>query len=256
MTSKCNNDEKIIIGNFTLDNNKWGNSSATQCIFTNIDGSFGFNWNNSNSGWNYPEVWVGTPRNCGTNNWNKFPIKYNDLNTASVKINYKFTKKPTPGTWWNLGYDIYWMDNTTTCNSGKMYNIMIWIHGTTNLIGDTFIKDVSDGYNTYGYYKGTRNGIPWHVFILKSRTNIPYEPTLNQNYEININIKSLMTNVTSLNGSWYIPGFELGCENSASKGTTSGEITINSYEVEINGTKITTPPPSICSQITCSFSIN
>ncbi len=53
----------------------------------------------------------------------------------------------------------------------------------------------------------------------------------------------------SLDGNWYIPGIELGAENSGSLGTTSGQQEISSYCLEINGnqtcTNSTTPSPSL-----------
>ncbi len=239
-TQECNtNGCTLTRGNYLLNNNKWGASGATQSIFTNgTTGSVGFAWNNSASGYNYPEIIAGTARNCGTNTWSVFPIQYSNLNTCSTEIKYKFTQKPTVNSWWNLGFDIYWQNNTTQCDQGKVYNIMIWIHGKPNFAG-TLIKDnISDGYNTWSYYRSDKNW-PWDGFILKDRSKIPYEPVLNQEYTIKINIKALMNAINrTVSPSWYIAGIELGTENSGSLGATSGRIEISTYNLEVNGQTI------------------
>ncbi len=240
---------QIPINNYVLMNNKWGNPNATQSIF-NTGSAVGFQWNNG-GGYNFPEIIAGSDRNCSDNTWSSFPIQYNALNSCSVEITWKFTQKPPVNTWWMLGFDIYWMDNTTNCDYGKQYNVMIWIHGQQDLIGDPYIKDVNDGFNTWSYYQGNRDW-PWDCFILKNREQIPYEPVLNQEYTIKINIKALMNAVTrTLNGGWYIPGLEFGTENSGDWGTTSGRIEISRYDIEVNGNTtglgFTTPTKYKCS---------
>ncbi len=245
------------IGNFTVINNKWGNSSATQSIFVNGN-TFGWEWDNPNGGgWNAPEIYAGTTRNCGASTWNVFPLQYKNLSSASTQITWKYTKKPTVGSWWNFAFDIYWMNNTTQCDQrkDKMFNIMIWIHGKPEFAqgNGTLVRDnISDGNNTWSYYEYQHPAPldwPWRAFVLKNRDQIPYEPVLNQQYSITINIKALMNSITdaSLNGDWYVPGIELADENSGSLGSTVGRQEISSFCLEINGNQTCTNDSPIAS---------
>ena len=237
--TECNtNNCALNIGNYRLYNNKWGSPNSSQSIFVNSDNTVGFSWNNSQGGWNYPEIVAGTARNCGGNTWpgGPFPFTQSNLNSCSTQITYKFTQKPT--NWWNFAFDVYWMKNTTQCDTGKMYNIMVWIHGLPQNAG-TLVKDnISDGYNTWTLYHMTKPYGPWYGLLLKNRNNIPYEPVLNQQYSIKIDLKKLFDAVGGINGSWYLPGIELGCENSATSGPTSGKIQIITYNLEVNGKTI------------------
>ena len=234
--TSCNtNGCSLTTGNFRLDNNMWGSSGASQSIFTDT-GKLGWSWSNGGSGWNYPEVVAGTARYCGSNTWpSVFPLQQKNLRSESANITWKFTQKPTTGSWWNLAFDLYWQSGTSGCDSGKVYNIMIWIHGKPNFAGSLVKDNVSDGYNTYTVYTQSK-GWPWYAFVLKNRDQIPLEPAANQQYSIKINIKALMDAMgTSINGNWYIPGIEFGSENSGSVGSTSGAAEIDGYTLEVNG---------------------
>lgn len=230
-------------GNFRLLNNKWGNPDATQSIFINDDNSVGWSWNHpADHLWNYPEITVGTQFwRWDPSTWSLFPLQYQNLNTATATIKYKFTQAPTVGSWWDLGFDIYWMNGKAGATD-KKYNIMIWIHGRQGFIKWPYLGDVSDGYNTYSYYAtGPTPGVYWPraIFVLKNRDQIPYEPVQNQEYAITINIKALMNSITApLDGSWYIPDIQLGDENSGCIRATTGTIEIDSYNLEVNGNTI------------------
>ncbi len=239
---------RIPIQKYMLLNNKWGAPDTDQSIYVINDNIAGIEWNNALRGFNYGEIYAGTPRFYFTNTWSVFPLQYKNFNSCLVQLKYKFTKKPTVNSWWNFAFDIYWMDGTTP-TSQKMYNIMIWIHGKQEFGGSLILGDVSDGYNIYGYRRSVTSSWPFDQFILKNRDSIPYEPVLNQEYSITIDIKALMNAVSrQLNGNWYIPGIELGCENSGILGTTSGAIELSTYNLEVNGNIIgLTQFPMICS---------
>lgn len=253
---------EIDIGHFRLLNNRWGdpnNPNVISTIFVNDDTTIGWSWNNP-QGWIAPEVIVGT--NFGWWNpstWSVFPIQYKNLNSCSSSITWRFLQKPTTGSWWNLCFDLYWMDSETNSKSEKHYNVMIWIHGLQEYAGVPYIKDVNDGFNTYSYYSATnsnmlsnydykpqQNAVPWDVFILKNRESIPYEPEINKQYSIAIDIKKLMSSVTrTLDGNWWIPDLQLASEASNYTGNdtnsnvlSSGKVQIDALTFEVNGQKI------------------
>ncbi len=169
-------------GQFRLNNNKWGQANAAQSIFVNDD-IIGWSWNNPGGGYNYPEVIVGTNFGQWKSTSPYFPIQYKDVKTWNADITYKYTQKPT-GSWWNLAFDIYWMDSKYKI---KFYNIMIWFNGNAK-IGDPYIKDVDDGYNIYKYYHGNRSW-PWDCFILKNQLS---DPVVGVAYTYKVNIKKLI----------------------------------------------------------------
>jgi hypothetical protein len=220
MTSICGYNEYLQTGSFWLYNNMWGNSSATQCVTTNSDGSVDLSWNNSSSGYNYPEIIAGTNFGQKTSSWPIFPIAYSNLTSCKCDITWKFPKVPS-GTFWNFAFDIYWMNSSW---STKYYNIMIWIQYNAGPPG-SYQKDVSDGHNVYRYYHGSKSYGPYDVFVLK---NMP--PTTGTQ-SLTIDILALMKQVSGLSGGWLIPDIQLGCENQGSSGTME----IVSYDLTMNG---------------------
>lgn len=240
---------KLAAGSFAVYNNKWGNPSATQNI-TLSNSKVIANWNNSGSGWNYPEVVAGSDRYCHSMTWAVFPVQKQNITTLTATLIYKFTQKPTSGSWWNFAFDIYFNNQTSGCYSYSncLYNFMIWIHGLDKFAAGTHISDITDSFgNTWSYYKRSSSP-PWDVFVLKNRNQIPYEPTANTQYNISIDIKKFIDTITGISGSWYLPGLELGCENSGSLGNTSGAIEIDGYSLNVNGQSISigtpVPPPT------------
>jgi hypothetical protein len=113
---------------------------------------------------------------------------------------------------------------------------MIWPQNyPSNALGsDTYVKDVSDGINTYAYYHDKRDQagaiVPWDCFRLRNQPS--------GNGSIKIDVKALIDTIDSDefsgSGEWYIPDIQLGSENKHSKGKAE----INKFNMELNGHKI------------------
>lgn len=216
---------------YWLNNNKWGNSGASQCIYEN-NGILGWRWNNS-GGINYPSVVVGTNFCMWNSLWNIFPIKWKDIKSWTVEVSWNYPKKPTG--WWNLAFDInsfFNMCNPPNGGSGKNYIVMIWLQGNEKHSG---IVTASDGIHTYYVHDETGEPQPRRNFMLKD------EPMSGGNIKINVK-KLLGTMGSKLNGEWIIDGIHFGNENSSgpnhSLGTSIGQINITKYDMEINGDRI------------------
>jgi hypothetical protein len=229
-----------------LSNNKWGQPSATQCVTIN-NGVPGWNWNNPGQGYNYPEILCGNNRGAWPSSTTPYlPIKYSDLQSLTVDIAWDYPQKPT-GDFWNFAFDLYWWDSAY---SKRQYNMMIWVQSSQDPGSVTYIKDVSDGYNTYKYYQGTRNeggtNVPYDAFVLKS------QPSTSSKAVITIDIKKLMNSITrTLNGSWYVPDIQLGNENVHG----SGSLELTGLNAKVNGNSISigiTPPTPILTTIAIS----
>ncbi len=213
---------------FRLINNAWGDPSAAQSVFSDGQGVIGWSWNNPGGGWNYPEFIIGTD----FGKWKPstsplFPIQYKNINTWTVDMAWDYPQQPTDS-WWDLGFDIYWMDSSF---STKYYNIMIWPQSTSSPASNTYVKDVSDGFNTYAYYHATRNEggqtVPWDAFVLKNQPS--------GGGSLRIDIKALMSAISnsqfSGSGEWYIPDIQLGNENTNGIGKTR----ITMFDMNLNG---------------------
>jgi len=236
LITNSNNEALIKYKEFTLENNKWGQPSATQSIFSYVNSAgntiLGWSWNNPGTGYNYPEFVIGTDFGNWPTTSPLFPIQYKNINTWTVDLAWDYPQPPT-GTFWDLGFDIYWMDSAF---KNKYYNIMIWpqSYPSDALAANTYVKDVSDGFNTYLYYHDTRNEggviVPWDAFVLK------YQPSAGGS--MSINIKALINTISnsqfSGSGEWYIPDIQLGSENQNS----AGKAEISRFDMNLNGNMI------------------
>lgn len=229
-------------GNKTVHNNVWGltnkernNNNTNVYTYYNTNGNFGWEWNRSDPRSSpdvyvppiYPEVIIGEIPSIGngSSTLSYFPIRSRDIEFFTSEIEYEYVR-PTNGAY-NLAYDIYWVDPDH--HEKKKLNIMIWIHG--RLSNDKIIKYVSDGISEYEYHYKAPSGEqywPWYAFILKNQE----DP---KNYH-KVDIKKLLDQLPkgAINGSWVIPGMELG--NEVWRG--SGKIEIYKYEINLNNNTI------------------
>lgn len=256
VTQTCINGDTIKnIGKFKLVNYQCGDDvpnlnppscNTTSCVTLYDDNSFGTSWNcpsDSQGTYSYPCITTGD--SWGSNTWSPpFEILYSNLNTFSVDLTWYFKQVPQ-NTQWDLAWDIYWVDSSYT----SYYNIMIWLQGqnpTANLKGT-----VSDGYNSYKYYKkeNPRPKPMWDAFVLQS-SSIPQLPELNKTYSIHVDIKALMNQISdtlaSSLGGWYIPSLQLGCEMGGGSGANSGTWVSTNYSVEVNGQVATQKATGAC----------
>jgi hypothetical protein len=221
----------IHYNEFVLYNNKWGQPSASQSIFSNSN-ILGWSWNNPGGGYNFPEFIIGTHFGGWSSSSPLFPIQYKKINTWTVDMTWDYPQPPT-GSFWNLGFDIYWMDSSF---KNKNYNVMIWLQAHPSNAPGYYVKDVSDGFNTYAYYHGSKSYGPYDVFVLKNM------PNPNKAASMTINIKALIETINNYqfsgSGEWYIPDIQLGNENIYSAGKTEitkFDMNLNDNIISLNG---------------------
>lgn len=220
-----------------LHNNIWGATSIERdlrkikiYVYYRFDDKFGWEWNRPDPRPNsstyispiYPEVIIGNPFGERYSTTSYFPIQLKNITNWNIDLEYRYTKLPTGK--FNLAYDIWFFDKLGP--NDKKAEVMIWPYGYLG----TPIKYVSDGINEYGLYYRAPNGgqyWPYYTFVLKNQNSISTSTVYHK-----VNIKRLLDSISgNLNGSWIVPGIELGNE----VGRGYGRIEISKYIINING---------------------
>ena len=222
MTETCKNGDYITVGNFRINNNKWGQQNADQCVYDSP--TPGWRWNNNGAGVNYPSSVVGTNFCNWPSTWNKFPIQWKNINSWNITLEWNYPQPPSGD--WNLSFDIYFWDQSGCGGDNhKIMNNMVWIQGGGGLFYPTNNTIVVDG-KTY-YLDDPSATWPRHNFILKDG------PTGAGSYTVDL--KKLLSTQSGLDGNWYIDGIHFGNEYGSN---SKGETHITKYIMEINGETI------------------
>lgn len=227
--------DTIHDGEIMLINNVWGitdkeknTNTLKSYVYVKPNGNFGWEWSRpdpkSSPSINvppiYPEVVVGSTVGSSDSTTKLFPIRYGDIDSWTSDVEFQYPKVPTGQH--NLAYDIYLVNSS---NNVK-FNFMIWITG--HIDDAEYVKDISDGTNTYGYYRrnpdaGLNYG--WHAFILNKQGGTTFK----------VDIKKLLDQIPDrVSGNWIVQGIELG--NEIYDGT--GRIEINKYVTTLNGQEV------------------
>ncbi|WP_253737059.1 RICIN domain-containing protein [Halohasta salina] len=85
---ECNQGRLDINDYFQLIDNQWGNPDASQCVWINEDGTYGWDFDASNteSGINYPEVFIGTRPWGSDTGVSEFPIRRRDISEFVLDV--------------------------------------------------------------------------------------------------------------------------------------------------------------------------
>ena len=85
---ECNQGRLDINDSFQLIDNQWGNPDASQCVWINDDGTYGWDFDASNtgSGINYPEVFIGTRPWGSDTGVSEFPIRRRDISEFVLDV--------------------------------------------------------------------------------------------------------------------------------------------------------------------------
>ena len=239
---RCDNYAKIVLDKCRVHNNVWGwdvygkGQSDYQCIYIK-NGIVGWKWKNS-GGPTYPTIVVGTSFCAWSSLWEMIPIKWKDVKSWTIDIEWNFITPPSGG-WWNLAFDIYFIKSA--CNppggypdSNKGYNLMIWPQGY-------YWKEtiVSDGLHNFYVDNPTNQSWPRRIFMLKDSPATPYGAVPGKGpFSLHIDVKKLFDNGAGsvLNGEWMIDQIHFGNENSGPGGTPNiGETNITRCDINING---------------------
>jgi hypothetical protein len=86
--AECNQGRLDINDSFQLIDNQWGNPDASQCVWINEDGTYGWDFDASNtgSGINYPEVFIGTRPWGSDTGVSEFPIRRRDISEFVLDV--------------------------------------------------------------------------------------------------------------------------------------------------------------------------
>lgn len=233
----------LFYKNYGLSNNKWGNPDAMTCVFYRTDEYIGTRWE-SNKGLIAPGAVVGTNFCKWNSTWNKFPIKWKDVNTWEVETRWQWEQYPT--TTFNNSIDIYLVDwcNPPSGRGPYHVNPMIWIQrgGAFSYNPGNYI--VNDGYNDY-YASTPGPAVEKEERIIYMLKNPP-----EKDGSVKINIKKLLDQMQTIlehfkrpfsyiDGNWVIPEMHMAIENGPYQGIISkGKIFWTKYNVQLNGSTI------------------
>jgi chitinase len=233
---KCNTDYgKIDVADrFTLMDNRWGMPAAQQCIWLNDDGSYGYDFDASNtgSGINYPEVFIGTRPWGDDTGVAEFPIQRRNIDELVMEIDADVT---ISGGEWDWAEEWWLMEQPPSQQTRThKYEIMLLLdwsdthnHGPVtkrNAWTDQFGTTV-DHWTTYNS-GGT--SATFYIFRIQGGHN---------GGKIDMKeIVDYLSNNHGVAGDLYLSGIELGNEYWSG---AVGETTYNTFNVTINGSTYT-----------------
>jgi len=211
---------------YAINYNNWGNKNADLCIY-HKQNYIGWKWDNP-GGIIYPSIVVGSNFCAWTSTLNKFPIKWKDIDTWTVNIDWIYPRQPDGD--WNLSFDIYfWDTNNCGADSHKRLNNMIWLQGGGGLFQPSKEETINvDGKDYWVDYPWGHWGGKWN------RRNFVLQNGFSGNGSYTVDLKKILSSQDDINGDWTLDGVQFGNEAANS----SGEINITKFDMELNGSRI------------------
>jgi hypothetical protein len=249
--------------------NRWDDPQATESLFLNSGGSFGWTWNRGATGPsgsandypNYPEI------EFGVNPWGEtqlgdltnvsttdlLPMQVSKITSASMTVDID-ANIMNAGLGWNLAFEM-WLSpaDPTKGSTNPEYEIMVFFGNHANYYptspggmnnaactpavnGVNCGMQVQSGSNSYTLYSMSSNwsGPPAYNYLqFRDSGNGPgTNNAANVTFNGKLDIHAFLAAVNPP-GNLYVTRFELGDEtNQNSQGTT----TISSISFEVNGT--------------------
>jgi hypothetical protein len=252
--------------------NRWDDPNATESLFLNSSGSFGWTWNRGATGPtgaandypNYPEL------EFGVNPWGEtelgdltnvsttdlLPMQVSNIHSASMTVDID-ANIMNAGNGWNLAFEM-WLSpaDPTKGATNPEYEIMVFLGNHANyypltpgapangmmpacmpaVSGATCGMQVQSGGNSYTLYSMSSNwsGPPAYNYLqFRDSGNSPgTNNATNVTFNGKLDIHAFLSAVNPP-GNLYVTRFELGNETyQNSQGTT----TISSVSFEVNGT--------------------
>ncbi|WP_436926912.1 GH12 family glycosyl hydrolase domain-containing protein [Halosimplex amylolyticum] len=159
---KCNTEEfgQIQVADgFALLDNQWGNSDADQCIWLHEDGSYGYDFDASDTGGgiNYPEVLVGTKPWGSDTGVDEFPVRRRNVDELVIDVEAEYSQS---GGEWDWAEEWWLMEQPPSQETEThQYEVMLLLdwndqhdHGEVTVEGawtDQYGNTV-DHWTTYG----------------------------------------------------------------------------------------------------------
>jgi hypothetical protein len=233
---KCDtNYGKIDVSNgFTLMDNQWGMPSAQQCIWLNDDGSYGYDFDASNTGGgiNYPEVFIGTRPWGDDTGVPEFPIQRQNVDELVMEVEADVN---ISGGEWDWAEEWWLMEQPpgqqTQTHKYEIMLLLDWSanhnHGPVtkrNAWTDRFGNTV-DHWTTYNS-GGT--SATFYIFRIQGG---------HDGGKIDMKeIVDYLSNNHGVPGDLYLSGIELGNEYWSG---AVGKTTYNTFDVTVNGSTYT-----------------
>ncbi len=241
----CNSDYGTIdvATGFTLMDNRWGNENAHQCIWLNEDGSYGYDFDASNTGGgiNYPEVFIGTRPWGATTGVAEFPIQRQDVDEFVMEVDADLD---ISGGEWNWAEEWWLMEQPPTQQpETHQYEIMLLLdwsddhdHGEVAVPG-AWTDRFGNTVDLWVTYDSGGTDADFHIFRIQGG---------HDGGKIDMaEIVEYLSDAEGVRGDLWLSGIELGNEYWAG---AVGENTYNTFNVTINGSTYTsgadgnTPP--------------
>jgi chitodextrinase len=231
---ECGGGSLDINENFRLLDNQWGNPAAEQCVWTNEDGSYGWDFDASNttSGINYPEVFIGT-RPWGSDlSVPEFPIQRRDLSEFVLDIDAEYE---ISGGEWDWTQEWWLMEEPPSVQTKTyQYEVMLLLdwggghdHGSpvaTDLWTDRFGNTI----DLWALYDSGGTSATFYIFRVQGG---------HDGGKVDVKrISDWLTNHEGVSEDLWISGSELGNEYWPG---AAGQNTLKKFTVTINGSTYT-----------------
>ena len=225
-TTRCEDNAKIIVDSFILENNVWGRGDLTdysQCITliqTGGDLTFKWNWQWPAGQFNvkaYPEIIYGWKPWMSGSTTSNLPVRMSE--GKIITVSFDISKAELSGSG-NLAFDL-WVTNSAEVNSGAITReIMIWVSTAQMQPGGVKLDTVTiDGIN-FDFYKGDWD---WTYLAFQQKSGEPVEI---------IHLNNFLTYLLDhqyLGADEFLATIEFG--NEVISGT--GETIIKNYQITI-----------------------
>lgn len=232
----CNSENGTIdvANGFTLLDNRWGNENAHQCIWHNDDGSYGYDFDASNTGGgiNYPEVFIGTRPWGSSTGVGEFPIQRQDVDEFVMDVNGDVD---ISGGEWNWAEEWWLMDQPPTQQpETHQYEIMLLLdwsddhsHGEVADPG-AWTDRFGNTVDLWVVYDSGGTDADFYIFRIQGG---------HDGGKIDMaEIIAYLSDTEGVRGDLWLSGIELGNEYWTG---AVGETTYNTFDVTINGSTYT-----------------
>jgi cellulose 1,4-beta-cellobiosidase len=216
-------------GTYTIQNNEWG-SSAAECITS--DGGTDFtvansSISNSTSGapGGYPSIYQGCHWGaCSSGGLSANPVQASAITSGKVTTSWS-TTQPGGGNDYDVAYDIWFNQTSTTSGQPNGAELMIWLNhnGPVQPFGSQVAPAVSIGGRGYNVWFGNQG---WNT--------ISYTMTTPTSSVSNLDLAPLVADAISrgyIRSSWYLIDIEAGFE----LWQGGAGLATNSFAVNLNG---------------------
>jgi Glycosyl hydrolase family 12/Ricin-type beta-trefoil lectin domain len=236
-TTLCNSQTANVAGGaYTVENNEW-NSSASECVTTDGNADFtvansAINLTTDGPPGGYAAIYKGCHWGACTTN-SALPIQVSTMTPGKVTTSWNTTQTYTGA--YDVAYDIWYNQTSTTSGQPNAEEMMIWINhnGGVEPAGSVVASNVSIGGNTYTVWESRAS--TWNVvsYVLNTGT------TSVTNLDVDLLAADSVTR-GYMTDSDYLIDLEAGFE----MWQGGAGLATNSYSVNIGSGTTPPPPPS------------